>query len=412
MIRYIFLFLYLFVGFVPYLGTIDKIGSQWLFLSIVNILFLFFVDFSEYLNLFKFLLKFKFVKAYFLFVLFSFLSIFYAINFSLSLVDFSRIITTFFIFYNLSYLFFVSSINISYLFYFLLASLFISFFYSYSPLIDFLKTNTFDTLDISKLPNSLKGFTGNKNVYAFSCVFYSSFIYYLLNNKNIYLKIIASFLLFLLYTTVVLLTSRAALLSLLFTSILYVSYYVFNFKVNLKTFILLIPPILLSYFSVTYFTSSNFNIVSKIQSISPTSDTSTNYRIILWENAIDYISKHPIIGCGIGNWKVESLPYWRDQLTGYTIPYHAHNDFLELSAETGLIGGLSYIFIFIFIFYGILKSFKSNKLHSIFLLSLFATYSLDAFVNFPVERALSQLNFALLLIFTLFLLSKNEKYIL
>ena len=412
MFRYIFLILYLLLGFVPYFGTIDKIGSQWFYLSIINIVFLFFIDSSKYLNLFKFIFKFKFVKAYLLFVLFSFLSIFYAINVSLSLVDFSRIITTFFIFYNLSYLFFVSSINISYLFYFLSVSLFISFFYSYFPLIDFLKTNSFDMLDFSKLPNSLKGFTGNKNVYAFSCVFYSSFIYYLLNNKNIYLKIIASFLLILLYTTVVLLASRAALLSLLFTSILYVLYYVFNFKDNFKTLILLIIPILLSYFSVTYFTSSNFNIVSKIQSISPTADTSTNYRIILWENAIDYITNHPIIGCGIGNWKVESLPYWRDQLTGYVIPYHAHNDFLELSAETGLFGGLSYIFIFIFIFYGILKSFKKNKLHSIFLMSLLATYSLDAFVNFPIERALSQLNFALLLIFTLFILSKNEKYIL
>ena len=30
-----------------------------------------------------------------------------------------------------------------------------------------------------------------------------------------------------------------------------------------------------------------------------------------------------------------------------TVPYHAHNDFIHVFAETGILGGISYIGIFV-----------------------------------------------------------------
>ena len=32
-------------------------------------------------------------------------------------------------------------------------------------------------------------------------------------------------------------------------------------------------------------------------------------------------------------------------MTGYVVPYHAHNDFLELTVEIGILGGLAYFLL-------------------------------------------------------------------
>ena len=134
------------------------------------------------------------------------------------------------------------------------------------------------------------------------------------------------------------------------------------------------------------------------------SDESTSHRLFLYQNAIDYISQNPFIGCGIGNWKVESLPYWKDRLSGYTIPYHAHNDFLELSTELGLIGGLSYLLSFIFLFSYLIKNILTNK-YSMLVFMILLVYFIDAFFNFPLERFNMQIYFVIIFIFS-FLISK------
>ena len=56
--------------------------------------------------------------------------------------------------------------------------------------------------------------------------------------------------------------------------------------------------------------------------------------------------KNPIFGSGLGNWKIASIGEGKEHISGYTVPYHAHNDFIHVFTETGIPGGLVYIGIF------------------------------------------------------------------
>jgi O-antigen ligase len=132
-------------------------------------------------------------------------------------------------------------------------------------------------------------------------------------------------------------------------------------------------------------------------------------RFELWSNAIDYIGLHPLLGCGIGNWKIQSLPYWKERLTGYIVPYHAHNDFLEITAELGILGGLSYLFIFISILLLLFPRCRLDiNLHNpkIYLLLVLMVYTVDSFFNFPLERPLIQIYFIVLFSLTYLLNNK------
>ena len=411
--KYILFLLYVIVGFIPYFGTIDKIGSQWLYLSFVNFFVLIYLSNRfNYIQLFTQFFNNIPVKFHLSFIFFSLFSIFFSRNISLSLVDFSRLITTTLVVFNLYVLF--SKYLISFFSISLIISIFLFFeiIYSLNPIFEFLKTSSIYQIDTQSIPNALRGITGNKNVLAADIVFKLPFVLFL-THRGPFLSRVFGHVLFLLSIFIIfLLSSRASYISLSFTLIFYIFYIIYKLfkdKQFVNASINILSLIIIGLF-INYLPSTNLSVTNRVSSIS-TIDTSTNQRLTLWENAIDYISNSPFIGCGIGNWKVESLPYWKDLLSGYTIPYHAHNDFLELTAEIGIFGGLSYIFVFLFLFISIVKRFKSNILVSIILLSSLATYFVDAFFNFPFERAISQINFALLLALTIsqtkFLNEKN-----
>ena len=56
-----------------------------------------------------------------------------------------------------------------------------------------------------------------------------------------------------------------------------------------------------------------------------------------------HIASNPILGVGLGNWKLVSIDYDKKDIVGYVVPYHAHSDFIQLGAELGVIGFLLYL---------------------------------------------------------------------
>ena len=115
----------------------------------------------------------------------------------------------------------------------------------------------------------------------------------------------------------------------------------------------------------------------------------------LWKNAIDYSIHHPLIGCGYGNWKLASIPYEIFHTTELFVPYHAHNDFFEMFADLGILGGISFALLFLLV--PILtcsiwknKSFNNLHLAATILFMAVTCYAVDAFLNFPAERTAMQ----------------------
>lgn len=130
----------------------------------------------------------------------------------------------------------------------------------------------------------------------------------------------------------------------------------------------------------------------------------TSSRDKIWGSAISMFKENLWIGTGYGNYKTyDKKGYYQTKKSpsgGYSVTRRVHNDFLEKFVETGVLGGVLYISVFIFLLFLLLKNIK-NKEYSIVLTSvLFASmaYFFDAFLNFPLERAPIQAIFVFLVV--------------
>lgn len=100
----------------------------------------------------------------------------------------------------------------------------------------------------------------------------------------------------------------------------------------------------------------------RFQSITDTTQsTQSNYqRILMWNASIKMFIDYPIFGIGIGNYHdKQASSYLTEEFID--IPYHPHNTFLYILSESGLLGAISYISLFLYLFYNAINNFKSTK---------------------------------------------------
>ena len=131
---------------------------------------------------------------------------------------------------------------------------------------------------------------------------------------------------------------------------------------------------------------------ARLAEVANQENANNNLRKTAWIiTATDMIPNNPILGVGIGNWKVSFLQYENSYSPHYIYMYKNHNDFLELTAEAGIFAGLAFIAIFFlaayYFLWGTYKD-KDSKKEKWFFLPLFGlvAYSFDAFFNFPQDR--------------------------
>lgn len=105
-------------------------------------------------------------------------------------------------------------------------------------------------------------------------------------------------------------------------------------------------------------------------------------RMEMWGKSLEIIENHPIIGVGIGNYSLEV-----NSLADYRNPIYAHNTYLDIAAETGILNGLVWISLIIF---SILAFLKKSQEDNFFLwpavsLVIFSVHSLaDTGIYSPV----------------------------
>ncbi|MDO4783150.1 MAG: O-antigen ligase family protein [Capnocytophaga felis] len=140
---------------------------------------------------------------------------------------------------------------------------------------------------------------------------------------------------------------------------------------------------------------------ARLSTIGDTDNVSNNLRKTAWTTTFfEMIPNDPLLGVGIGNWKVRYLEHENSYSPHYIYMYKAHNDFLEVTAETGIVAGLAFIGIFLLMAYYFCKSTYLHKNRNeeawlfLPLLGLFA-YFFDAFFNFPQDRPEIQSLFAI-----------------
>ena len=408
-----YLLLVFLIPVIPQSNTMDVVGLQWFVFSVINLLTIAIIipriTFSKKPTII--------ITLWGVFIFFAILSTTYSINFSLGLQDVSRWCQILIGMVLLNYFLKKNRLSFMYITNVVIGILFIETVYILIPLFISLYVNGFET-EVVLNPGLFNGLTGNKNIAAASVMIKLPFVLYKLKHLNTKNSFMAVVLIVLSILSVLFIAARASYISLLLTTTVFIIGGLLYINGSYKNKIVFyFVPVVLAY--IIGFTLGNkfiksgsaSSLTNKVESISFTREGSSG-RTLLWSDAISFIKDHPVIGGGIGSWKIESAPYWNIHGAQYLVPYHAHNDFLEITAELGIFGGLLYVFIFVRLIYLLILRVKlnnsENSLFYFLCLASLGTYIIDASLNFPMERYIMQIMICLLFSVGAFLESKNE----
>ena len=419
----VFLLLYVLIGLVPVFDAADKSSTQLLYLQIVNasfiVYFLFFLK-KENKTAFVTNLKSSLFILFLLFFCWSLLSVSVALNKVESLKTLTLVATYLTTFPILYYL--IHNINEIKGFFInlILTILSIEIFTVVSPFIyDVIMFGTY-----TYRSQSYSGLTGNVNIAAFSILLKLPFAFYkAINSKKLATITFNSLLiLFGIYSFFSILYTRGAILGILLISLLLLIYMIVLFykknittRVFLKRILIIILPliinILVNSVQTQILSESNQNsLVDRLETVSDISNESNNSRLRYWKQSFMTGISNPIFGIGIGNWKLKGIETDNAKLVNYVVPYHSHNDFLEIFAETGVLGILFYggflAFILLSLIYFFTKRVQSTPL-LFYLILVFIVYFMDSSLNFPFFRPIQQMGFLSIMIFSIVIL-KSE----
>lgn len=406
------LFLYLAVHFIPQVGGADPMGFQWLYVSAIDLLIASYIlfNYNQYKEAITGIFKSKFAIVYALYFIWALASYFYAINPTETLVCLARLVSTFFVFINLSVLLYKKDLNVVFKQ--------LAFLVALVSLVDtvFLTVEFFWQLGQKPFDNivlSLRSIAyGNKNIRAAAVLINVPFLLYYINQTKIWGKVFGIISLCVTLFALFILNTRSTFVGLFLIFIIYTVGALITSKqegrksiyYKLAYFIL---PVLFAFFVsntvITYALKLQkgvgvYSTVSKrINDIIAEKESG---RVVFWKTGIDYTKKHVIIGNGYGNWKLTSLMYEKEHTNDFVVRYHLHNDFIENFADLGLIGGVLYLLVFLFAFLFVLKIWLKKEhvpFHFAATIALMAIccYFVDAALNFPVERPVMQVMFAI-----------------
>lgn len=407
--------LYLLVDFVPEWGGVDVIGSQWLYLVMVNAIgfgyIAYFYKAHHYEPRLKQLLSQSVPLSYLALFILAGLSIFFATNPTEGWVCYAYFITTLLAFFNIALLLSGNKNNLKLIAQAVAVILFIQSVSAISTYLNGMNESILDDLVLA-----MKGNTGNKNIFAASVAIKVSFVIYCIYALKSSIRFLYIPILALGTICLLLINARAAYLSLLLQVglfLIFISLKYFkqrNVKEGIIHLSTVIVPVVLSFLIAQALLShtkqssaSSFNSIGhRIESIASTTAYSNAARLKLWTSGFDYIKKHPLMGAGYGNCKIEIVPYEHQFASGFEFNQHLHNDFIETAMELGLLGGLLFASIFIGVLIGVIKIWRSkkdeqSKTIAFFALMALSGYFVDALFNFPCERPIMQLLFALIL---------------
>jgi O-antigen ligase/tetratricopeptide (TPR) repeat protein len=410
----------LIIDFFPYFGAFEIIAPQFLYLACLNAVVITYIYRSKELytlalqGIFKRSLVFK---LYVVFILFCMVSLLFAVNMSLSVVTLAELFIVFSLVLNFSML-------LNGRLHLLLKICFLvglaALFQSGKVLYEFYNAAQEKSLSyVFNESNILKGNTGNINILAASLMIKLPFIFFGIVNAIKLRRLVLILGLVAAVLIILLINARATLLSLVAIVIVFV---IFNLRSKLtKTSLLkiglVVLPLVASYFIANkVFEKAALNeerftsTIDRLGAVN-TQDASSGRRLQIWKAAIGLIKDHPITGVGIGNYRVESIPY--DLSTSETIPLHAHNDFLEIASETGVLNGLVYFTLFFVLLLINIKRYFRDKEQQVrdvafVTLMLLIVYGMDALVNFPLLRPTMVIGFCFIMAFTLVNVRERE----
>ncbi|MFZ4414014.1 MAG: O-antigen ligase family protein [Bacteroidales bacterium] len=411
----LYLFLLLTYGFVtlltPNFQSLDSNAPKFLTLALLNLISFISLFSSKELRS-KPHWYFAFFKngiglAYTGLIIFSLLSFFKAINLLESLLHFTKIFTIFTTSYLVSILITSDRRNVFYL------CVALTLVLVFDSLNVFLDLNKYIHGKLSGT-NDFKSVYSTKNILTASIFIKIPFALSLMIFEKKWIRIFGISALFMAVISIFFLSTRAFYLGIFSLSIVLILYFIRSFinthdKQYFKyVYIYLIILILsfLIYSSTQHFLYPkqgneiyNKSVVSRLTTIK-TTESSTAARLEGWQRSWHVFKKEPLLGVGLGNWKIVTLKEENETTEDFSYQQKAHNDFIEITTETGIFGGILFITIFILtlgLFIKLVFRNYTGDWFKLFFLPAFGLfcYSFDALFNFPQDRPEIQILFAI-----------------
>ena len=391
------LIIYLCIGFIPNLDAVDKIAPQWLFMSFLNafsIIYFFFKRraIADYLNL---TINNTLILTYLTFIIWAAGSLLYAINPTEVIVNLARQFNVFLMVISMTVYFFSLKDKLKLIPTIICIILIVELYYVFDDAISMMR-------EVGQLnPGKLKGVAANRNITAFSIANKIPIVLFLIYlAKNIRVKLFWSLILSFCFIALTMIQSRASFIA---AGLIVLSYFIINIFIYLRVrkkrtqfleLIYIIVPLILSLLiNQAVLSEKGADVFERASTIKlNTTEGSINQRLRYYEDVLTHMSSNPILGVGLGNWKLKSIDYDSKDIIGYVVPYHAHSDFIQLGAELGIVGFLLYLTIFILALYYVYILIRFSDLQldqKVFLFLLLITlgvYSIDANLNFPIAR--------------------------
>lgn len=189
-----------------------------------------------------------------------------------------------------------------------------------------------------------------------------AFSFFLYKKKNRILEISVLFLMFL---SLLFTFSRGGYIGFLvffiFALILY--FYHFKKKINRNT---LFGAIAILMISGGIFTTTIFG--ERFLSSFSMSDVSNNGRLGIWERSLEVFKQNPLLGAGLG-----SLPIFFQPSLSIKSPINAHNTYLDIASELGIIGLILFLSIFFHAFKNLLENIRHQNTFNYLSIGIFGS---------------------------------------
>lgn len=208
---------------------------------------------------------------------------------------------------------------------------------------------------------------------------------------------------------VLMLYSKAGIIALLFIYFIFLFYYLFvTKKIKQSIYILLsLISIILLLFTVIPHTTERFSgMINGIvePNINPSSDESTQIRLMAWKTSTQLIKESPLLGYGTGD--ANEILQNGYANNGYIIPFkkkiNSHNQFFQTQLSVGIAGLIVILLFFISLIFRGVKT-KSFILISFCITTLFV-YLTESYLETQVGVIYTSL------FSTLLQLSTNKEY--
>lgn len=170
--------------------------------------------------------------------------------------------------------------------------------------------------------------------------------------------------------------TRGAWIAVAITTGILLFYYMFKNKRNF-----IVGIILITVCSGILVNNSAF--MHRMSTITNNKYQSNSERLLMWNSAWNMFKDHPVLGVGLGQYKDNYQQKYISPKAKEPNLAHAHNNFMQMLAENGMVGFLGFMTMFTYIIWHNFRKFLTSKnIYSIAICVVTITLLLQGFTEF------------------------------